>query len=79
LSTAGLPFRVSTKQISEHFGCPWRIISSDITGHRDFQALLRNAGWRYVSKRGPTGPYFERVEGTLLPTADEPPRAEGGL
>jgi hypothetical protein len=79
LSTAGLPSRVSTKQISSHFGCPWRIISSDITGHRDFGTLLRNAGWRYISRRGRTGAYFERVEGTLLAIEDELPRAEGGL
>lgn len=79
LNTAGLPFRVYTKQISNHFGCPWRLISGDITGHRDFQALLHNAGWRYVSKRGKTGAYFERIEGALLPTEDELPRAEGGL
>src|SRR5262249_17445510 len=79
LSTAGLPSRVSTKQVSSHFGCPWRIISSDITGHRDFQAMLQNAGWRYLSKRGPTGASFERVEDTSLPTEDELSRAEGGL
>jgi hypothetical protein len=70
LSTAGLPLQVSTKQISDHFRCPWRFISGDITGHRDFQALLRNAGWRYVSKRGRTGAYFEQIE-SALPTEEE--------
>jgi hypothetical protein len=79
LSTAGLPSAVSTKQISDHFGRPWRSIAGDITRQRDFDTLLCNAGWSYISKRGRTGAYFERVEGTLLPTEDELPRAEGGL
>jgi hypothetical protein len=68
LSTAGLPSRVSTKQISDHFQRPWRSITGDIT--RDFDALLCNAGWRYVSKRGPTGAYFERIESGLRTQED---------
>ena len=72
LNTARLPSRVSTKQISDLFQRPWRTISADITGHRDFQSLLRNAGWRYISKRGPAGAYFERLEGAL-PTEEELP------
>ena len=79
LSTAELPSRLSTKQIGDYFGRPWRSIAGDITRQRDFDTLLSNAGWSYVSKRGRTGAYFERVEGTLLPTEDELPRAEGGL
>ena len=70
LSTAGLPSRVSTKQISDHFQRPWRSITGDITGHRDFDALLCNAGWRYVSKRGPAGAYFERIESGLRTQED---------
>jgi hypothetical protein len=66
LGTAERPSRVSTRQVSEHFKRPWRSISGDVTGHQDFATLLRNHGWRYVSKRGPTGAYFERVEGVLL-------------
>jgi hypothetical protein len=65
LSSPGVPARVSTKEIGGHFGRPWRDFSADITGRRDFDTLLRNAGWSYVSKRGPTGAYFERLEGAL--------------
>jgi hypothetical protein len=79
LNTAGLPSRVSTKQIGDHFQRSWRSIVGDITRHRDFDTLLRNVGWSYVSKRGPTGAYFERVEGTLLPTEDALPMHRGRL
>ena len=65
LSGPGLPCRVYTKQISDHFGRDWRKMSGDITGHRDFDTLLPNAGWKYVSKLGRTGAYFERIEGAL--------------
>jgi hypothetical protein len=65
LGTAGPSPQVSTKQVSDYFGCPWRSISGDVTGHRDFDTLLRNAGWRYVSNRGRTGAYFERIDGGL--------------
>jgi hypothetical protein len=78
LNTAELPSRLSTKQIGDHFQRPWRSIAGDITGHRDFGTLLRNAGWSYISRRGRTGAYFER-EVTLLPTEDDLSRAEGGL
>jgi hypothetical protein len=70
LSTAGLPSRVSTKDVRDYFGRPWRSIAGDITRQRDFDTLLCNAGWSYVSKRGRTGAYFERIEGAL-PTEDE--------
>lgn len=65
LSGPSLPCRVYTKQISDHFGRPWREMSGDVTGQRDFDRLLRNAGWSYVSKLGRTGAYFERIEGAL--------------
>ena len=61
---------MSTKEIGGHFGRPWREFSGDITGHRDFDTLLRNAGWSYLSKQRPTGAYFERIEGAL-PTGEE--------
>jgi hypothetical protein len=70
LSSPGVPTRVSTKEIGGHFGRPWREVSGDITGHRDFHTLLRNAWWSYVSKPGPSGAYFERIEGAL-PTEGE--------
>jgi hypothetical protein len=70
LSTAGLPSRVSTKQIGDHFQRPWRSIAGDITRHRDFDTLLRNVGWSYVSQRGKKGAYFERIE-DALPTEEE--------
>ena len=70
LSSPELPARVSTKEIGGHFGRPWREFSGDITGHRDFDTLLRNAGWRYLSKQRPTGACFERIEGAL-PTGEE--------
>ena len=63
LSSPELPARVSTKEIGGHFGRPWREFSSDLTGHRDFDTLLRNAGWSYLSKQRPAGAYFERIEG----------------
>ena len=65
LSGPGLPCRVYTKQIGDHFGRDRRKMSGDITGHRDFDALLPNAGWKYVSKLGRTGAYFERIEGAV--------------
>lgn len=61
LSSPGVLARVSTKELEGHFGRPWREFSHDITGHRDFGTLLRNAGWSYISKRGPSGAYFERT------------------
>jgi hypothetical protein len=65
LSTSGLPSRVDTKQISDHFERPWREISGDLTRRQDFDSLLGNAGWRYVRKRGSVGAYFKRHEGYL--------------
>jgi hypothetical protein len=62
LSAPGLPSCVSTKEIGEHFQCKWRDISGDLTGHPLFETLLRNAGWRYLSRRGPAGARFERIE-----------------
>ena len=50
LGTAGLPIRVDTKQIGDHFERPWREISGDLTRRKDFDRLLANAGWRYVRK-----------------------------
>jgi hypothetical protein len=78
LSTAGLPSRVSTKDVSDHFQRPWRTMAGDITGHRNFDALLHNAGWSYISKRGPTGAYFERIEGAL-PAEEGLSATEDGL
>ena len=46
LSTAGLPSRLDTKQIGDHFERPWREISGDLTRRKDFDSLLANAGWR---------------------------------
>jgi hypothetical protein len=65
LSNAGLPSRVDTKQIGDHFERPWREISGDLTRRKDFVRLLANAGWRYEGKRGSVGAYFERLEGPL--------------
>jgi hypothetical protein len=76
LTSPGVPARVSTKEIAGHFGRPWREISGDITGHRDFETLLPNAGWRYVGKRGSSGAYFERLKGAL-PTEENLGFTEG--
>lgn len=65
LSTAGLPSRVDTKQIADHFGRPWREFSGDLTRNPEFDTLLANAGWRYMRKRGSAGACFERLEGAL--------------
>jgi hypothetical protein len=62
LSTPGLPSRVDTKQIADHFGRPWRDFSADLTRNTEFDTLLANAGWRYERKRGAGGAYFERLE-----------------
>ena len=70
LNTPDLSSRVSTKQVSDHFGRRWREISGDITAHRDFETSLSNAGWGYVSKRGAAGAYFERMA-SVLQTDDE--------
>ena len=61
LSTAGLPSRLDTKQIGDHFRRPWREFSGDLTRNPDFDSLLANAGWRYARKRGSGGAYFERL------------------
>jgi hypothetical protein len=52
LSIPGLPSRVGTEQIGDHFGRPWREFSGDLTRRKDFDRLLANAGWRYVRKLG---------------------------
>jgi hypothetical protein len=79
LSTPGLASRVSTKEVGEHFGCKWRDISSDLTGHPLFEILLRNASWRYVSRQGKAGAYFERIESITQPKErHDDPEAERG-
>ena len=65
LTTAGLPSRVPTKQIGDHFGRDWREVSGDLTRRKDFDRLLGNAGWRYARRQGSAGAYFERLEGAL--------------
>jgi hypothetical protein len=65
LTTAGLPSRVPTKQIGDHFGREWREVSGDLTRRKDFDMLLGNAGWRYARRQGSAGAYFERLEGAL--------------
>lgn len=70
LSSPEVPSPVSTKLISDHFQRPWRSMAGDLTGHRDFKTLLHNAGWNYVSKRGPAGGYFERIKGAVAPEGD---------
>jgi hypothetical protein len=63
LSTPGLPSRVDTEQIGDHFRRPWRKLSGDLTRREDFDRLLASAGWRYEGKRGAGGAYLERLEG----------------
>lgn len=70
LSDPELPSPVPTKQLGDHFQRPWRTVAGDITKHRDFKTLLHNAGWNYVSKRGPAGGYFERIKGAVVPEGD---------
>ena len=65
LGTAGLPIRVDTKQIGDHFERPWREISGDLTRRKDFDRLLANAGWRYVRKLGSGGACFEQLAAAL--------------
>jgi hypothetical protein len=65
VGTVGLPSRLDTKQIADHFGRPWREFSGDLTRNPDFDRLLANAGWRYVRKRRSAGASFERLEGAF--------------
>ena len=55
------PQRITTKQVGDHVGEPWRSWGKDVTKLPEFDGAVGNTGYRYVSRRGPGGAWFERV------------------
>jgi hypothetical protein len=51
---------VSTRDLPKIIGRPWREVSRNVVTP-DFQNIIADMGWRYVSKRGRGGARFERV------------------
>jgi hypothetical protein len=61
LSDQRLPSPLSTRQVGDLMGVSWAKVSKDLTRHKRFEPLLEVAGWKYVSRRGAGGSYFERL------------------
>jgi hypothetical protein len=52
---------VRARDIAERLGSEWRDISSNVTRHRAFEAVLASAGWEYIRNRGRLGASFRRI------------------
>jgi hypothetical protein len=55
-----LPARLSTTEVGNLIGIPWRKVSGNILTP-ELTTSLAAIGWRYVSGRGRGGSYFERI------------------
>ena len=51
-------------EVGNLMGTEWRKVSGDLRRHKSWDAMLANAGWRYVQRRGRKGSYFERLSAT---------------
>lgn len=60
-SDPDLPDTVSANFVGERFRKPWREIA-DVIRPKAVRESLEALGWRYVSKRGRGGSWFERIE-----------------
>jgi hypothetical protein len=61
LAKPGLPRRVTTAWLSEKLQIEWRKDAKRLLATDWVQDGLRDLGWRYVSKRGKGGAYFESM------------------
>jgi hypothetical protein len=61
LSTAGLPPTLKTSWVSQHLKAPWRDVSKNLMVSAPVLRSIEALGWRYVSRRGRGGSYFERA------------------
>ena len=60
---------VTTKQLSQALGTPWRSISSNLKKQEHFEADLKALGWTYVPGRGRGGSRFKRIARKLAEAA----------
>jgi hypothetical protein len=61
LSEPGLPEQLSAKQVAERLGVVWGDISGKVINEQT-QVMLKALGWTYVSRKGPGGSVFRRLE-----------------
>jgi len=60
LNGKNLPTVLTTTELGERIGKPWRSVSSNVLTP-EFMSALEGIGWRYVSRRGRGGCRFERT------------------
>jgi hypothetical protein len=71
LSDPDLPVQLSTKQVGERLGVVWGDISGRVI-NEETRVMLKALGWSYVSRRGPSGSVFRRLEPTQGPDCELP-------
>jgi hypothetical protein len=62
LSDPYQPNKITTKQISDHVGAPWREWGTAVRELDYFQKMVANLGWKYGSQAGRGGSWFERTD-----------------
>jgi hypothetical protein len=71
LSEPDLPEQVSTKQVAERLGVVWGDISGKVI-NEETRVMLKALGWTYVSRKGPRGSVFRRLDPTQGPDCELP-------
>jgi hypothetical protein len=74
LTEPGLPEQLSTKQVAERLGVVWADISGKVIND-ETRVMLKALGWSYVSRKGPSGSVFRRLEPTPGPDCKPPSSA----
>ena len=60
LSKPDLPPTMTTRQMGQLLGKPWRSVSSNVLTP-EFERAIGSLGWRYVRGKGRGGARFERT------------------
>jgi hypothetical protein len=71
LGDPGLPKQLATKEVAERLGVVWGDISGKVI-NEETRVMLKALGWTYVSRRGPGGSVFRRLEPTTGPDCELP-------
>ena len=69
LSKPTLSKQITTKQIGQRLGKPWRELSSYLVKDEPFMEAVDGLGWRYVKGAGRGGSKFERIPAALSQAA----------
>src|SRR5262249_26845516 len=72
LATPDLPSPLLASEVGRRLNTSWPKISRDLKDHPRFDVAVRGLGWRYISRRGQKGSYFERTESTTIDKDDQP-------